>query len=103
MQFVCRPTLVDDLQGKAEILTAQLADFQPERRHADVDVESGRYARMLPGIRGVRLSVQRVEAKFKYDDHTPVERRERRRLPEVGEWRAPQPTLTNPLDHRDAH
>lgn len=111
VQFVCRPTVVDDPQGKAEILTAQLADFQPEGRHADVEVESGPYARMLPGIRGVRLAVQRVEAKFKYDDHTPVEHRERvtdrladrrrgldlgaaaqqrRRLAEVGEWRAPR-------------
>ena len=29
------------------------------------------------GIRGVRLSVLRVEAKFKYDDANPVEHRER--------------------------
>src|SRR6266853_2071583 len=36
VQFVCRPTVVDDPQGKAEILTAQLADFQPEGRHAAV-------------------------------------------------------------------
>jgi transcriptional regulator len=34
VQFVCRATVVDDPQGKAEILTAQLADFQPEGRHA---------------------------------------------------------------------
>jgi hypothetical protein len=54
--------------------------------------------------RGVRLSVQRVEAKFKYDDHTPVERKERRRrLAEVGEWRAPATDPDQPLDHRDAH
>ena len=32
---------------------------------------------MLRGIRGVRLAVLRVEAKFKYDDHNPVEHRER--------------------------
>ena len=34
VQFVCRPTVVDDPEGKAQILTAQLADFQPEGRHA---------------------------------------------------------------------
>jgi transcriptional regulator len=34
--FVCWPTVVDDPQGKAEILTAQLADLQPEGRHATV-------------------------------------------------------------------
>jgi transcriptional regulator len=63
---------------------------------------------MLPGIRGVRLSVLRVEAKFKYDDANPVEHRQRvigyleerdrgldagaadqqrRRLAAIGEWR----------------
>ena len=38
VQFVCRPTVVDDPEGKAQILTAQLADFQPEGRHAAVAV-----------------------------------------------------------------
>jgi transcriptional regulator len=77
VQFVCRPTVVDDAQGKAEILAAQLADFQPEGRHAEVAVDAAPYGRMLPGIRGVRLAVLRVEAKFKYDDANPVEHRER--------------------------
>lgn len=77
VQFVCRPTVVDDPQGKAEILAAQLADFQPEGRHADVTVDAAPYGRMLPGIRGLRLTVLRVEAKFKYDDHNPVDHRER--------------------------
>ena len=107
VQFVCRPTMVDDPQGKAEILAAQLADFQPEGRHAAVTVGTAPYGRMLPGIRGVRLTVLRVDAKFKYDDHNPVEHRERvishlqqrghgldagaaaqqrRRLPAIGDW-----------------
>ena len=77
VQFVCRPTLVDDAQGKVEILTAQLADFQPEGRHATVEVDEPPYGRMLPGIRGVRLTVLQVDAKFKYDDANPVEHRER--------------------------
>jgi len=77
VQFVCRPTVVDDPQGKAEILAAQLADFQPEGRHAEVADDAAPYGRMLPGIRGIRLTVLRVEAKFKYDDHNPVQHRER--------------------------
>jgi transcriptional regulator len=77
VQLLCRPTVVDDPQGKADILAAQLADFQPEGRHATVAVDNAPYGRMLPGIRGVRLTVLRVEAKFKYDDHNPVEHRER--------------------------
>jgi transcriptional regulator len=49
VQFVCRPTVVDDPQGKAEILTAQLADFQPEGRHAVVAPGAAPYGRMLSG------------------------------------------------------
>ena len=113
VQFVCRPTVVDDPQGKADILAAQLADFQPEGRHAEVAVDAPPYGRLLPGIRGVRLAVVRVEAKFKYDDHKPVEHREhvigqltqrdhgldhgaatqqRRRLAAIGDWQdSPRP------------
>ncbi len=91
-----------------QILTAQLGDFQPEGRHAAVGVGEEPYGRMLPGIRGVRLAVLRVEAKFKYDDANPVEHRQRvvgyleerdhgldtgaaaqqrRRLAAIGDWR----------------
>jgi transcriptional regulator len=77
LQFVCRPTVVDDPEGKVDILTAQLADFQPSGGHATVAADEGPYGRMLAGIRGVRLAVLRVDAKFKYDDNKPVEYRER--------------------------
>lgn len=108
VQFLCRPTVVDDLQGKVEILTAQLADFQPEGRHATVAVDTAPYGPMLSGIRAVRLEVVRVDAKFKYDDHKPIEHRkriidnleqrgngldpgaahqQRRRLALIGDWR----------------
>jgi transcriptional regulator len=109
VQFVCRPSVVDDPQGKVEILRAQLDDFQPEGRHAEVALGEDPYGRMLPGIRGLRLAVERVEAKFKYDDANPVEHRQRvighledrdrgldtavagqqrRRLAAIGDWRA---------------
>jgi transcriptional regulator len=109
VQFVCRPTVVDDPAGKQEILSAQLADFQPEGGHAAVAVDAAPYGRLLPGIRGLRLAVLRVDAKFKYDDQKPVEHRERvtarldqrnrgldaraaaqqrRRLAEIGDWEA---------------
>lgn len=77
VQFVCRPEVVDDPAGKSAILEAQLEDFQPEGRHASVAPATEPYGRMLPGIRGVRLLVLRVEAKFKYDDQKPVDHRER--------------------------
>lgn len=109
VEFVCRPTVVDDAQGKVDILSAQLSDFQPEGRHAAVSVDAEPYARMLPGLRGLRLEVLRVDAKFKYDDSNPVEHRQRvvayleergrgfdagaarqqqRRLDAIGDWRA---------------
>jgi transcriptional regulator len=108
VQFVCRPTIIDDPDAKAQLLTEQLADFQPEGRHAPVAAGQAPYGRMLPGIRGVRLAVSRVEAKFKYDDANPIEHRQRvigyletrdhgldaaaavqqrRRLAAMGDWR----------------
>lgn len=108
VQFTCRPAIVDDPQAKADLLTAQLADFQPEGRHASIVFDQPPYGRLLPGIRGVRLAVLGVEAKFKYDDHNPLAHRERvidrfrdrdrgldagaaaqqrRRLAAIGEWK----------------
>lgn len=107
VQLVCRPTVVDDAEGKVAILAAQLGDVQPEGGHAELAVDAAPYGRMLSGIRGLRLAVVRVDAKFKYDDHKPVEHRERvttrleergrgldagaaaqqrRRLAAIGEW-----------------
>ena len=108
VQFVCRPTIVDDPHGKVQILATQLGDLQPEGGHAAVGVDDEPYGRMLPGIRGVRLAIERVEAKFKYDDANPVDHRQRvigyleerdrpldggaaaqqrRRLSAIGDWR----------------
>lgn len=77
VQFVCTPVIIDDPQGKADILSAQMTDAQPEGGFGEMAVDSGPYGRMLPAIRGLRLQVIRVEAKFKYDDHKPAEHRER--------------------------
>lgn len=77
VQFRCRPTVVDDPVAKAELVAAQLADVQPEGRHGVMAADEGPYARMLPGLRGVRLEVLGVDAKFKYDDHKPRAHRER--------------------------
>ena len=108
VQFVCTPTVVDDKQGKADLLVAQMADFQPEGNHGEIAANSGPYHRMLSGIRGVRLQVLSVEAKFKYDDEESVHHREsvsaqldarghgldaraatqqRRRLAQIGVWK----------------
>ncbi|MGW1622230.1 FMN-binding negative transcriptional regulator [Streptomyces sp. NPDC002172] len=75
VQFTCRAGIVDDPEAKAELLRRQLAHFQPDGDHAPVAVDQPPYGRMLPGIRGLRLEVTDVRAKFKYDDHRPVEHR----------------------------
>ena len=62
VQLIADATVVDDEAGKAEILRIQLADQEPGSDVAD----PAEHARRLPGIRGVRLAVREVRAKFKY-------------------------------------
>ncbi|MFF3315064.1 FMN-binding negative transcriptional regulator [Streptomyces sp. NPDC003035] len=108
VQFTCRAHIVDDPEAKAELLRRQLAHFQPAGDHAPVAVDQPPYGRMLPGIRGLRLEVTTVRAKFTYDDHKPVDhrtavadhlaergrpldvptaRQQRRRLDRIGPWK----------------
>lgn len=86
VQFTCRATIVDEPSAKAELLSRQMAHFQPDGDHAPIDPDQPPYGRMLPGIRGLHLDVTEVRAKFKYDDHKPVEQRTdtARRLTERG-------------------
>ncbi len=75
VQFICRPEILDDPEAKAGLLRTQLAHIQPEGGHAPVETGEPPYGRMLPGIRGLRLHILNVLAKFKYDDHNPAEHR----------------------------
>ena len=61
-QLIATATVVDDPEEKAEILRAQLSATEPRSDVAD-PLE---HARRLPGIRGLRLAVREVRAKFKY-------------------------------------
>jgi len=110
VQFTCDSEIIDDPQAKADLLGSQLRHLQPDGDHAEVDIEAEPYGRLLPGIRGLRLTIIEVIAKFKYDDHKPIEHRSRvsqllvqrgrlqdagaarqqtRRLAERGEWKQP--------------
>ncbi|MFI6444796.1 FMN-binding negative transcriptional regulator [Kitasatospora sp. NPDC050543] len=73
VQFSCTAETVEDPAGKAEILNRQLAHFQPETPQTRVVPGGEPFGRLLPGIRGLRLTVREVRAKFKYDDKKPVE------------------------------
>ena len=70
VQLTCHAEIVVT-QRKAELLRRQLAHFQPRGDHAQVGVDMPPYGRMLSGIRGLRLHVASVAAKFKYDDQRP--------------------------------
>ncbi|MEV0234846.1 FMN-binding negative transcriptional regulator [Nonomuraea sp. NPDC050786] len=77
VQLTCRARIVDDGEGKADILRRQLAHHQPDGGYGEMAADAGPYRKMLSAIRGLRLEVVDVRAKFKYDDHRPVEFRER--------------------------
>jgi len=68
--------IIDDPVAKAAILARQLSHFEPEgstRVAPGVDVESDR--RLMPGIRGLRLTITGVNAKFKYGGNKTQEHR----------------------------
>jgi transcriptional regulator len=62
VQLIADATVVDDADGKAAILREQLGRTEPGSGAAD-PIEHGR---RLAGIRGIRLAVREVRAKFKY-------------------------------------
>ncbi|MEV5593850.1 FMN-binding negative transcriptional regulator [Streptomyces sp. NPDC052496] len=66
VQLTCTAHIVDDPQEKAALLERQLGHFQPEGGSAPVTADGPPYGRQLPGIRGLRLEVTDVRAKFKY-------------------------------------
>jgi transcriptional regulator len=76
VQFVATPTIIDEPVDKAFILNEQMKDIQPEHAPTVADNDD-QYGRMLSGIRGLRLAIVDVEAKFKFDDHNSIEFRER--------------------------
>ncbi|MFD7451605.1 FMN-binding negative transcriptional regulator [Kitasatospora sp. NPDC059827] len=72
VHFHCTAEVVESAEGKAEILNRQLAHFQPETPEVRVVPGRTEFGRLLPGLRGLRLTVREVRAKFKYDDKKPA-------------------------------
>ncbi|MEU7090799.1 FMN-binding negative transcriptional regulator [Kitasatospora aureofaciens] len=73
VHFHCTAEVVESAEGKAEILNRQLAHFQPETPDVRVVPGANEFGRLLSGLRGLRLTVREVRAKFKYDDKKPAE------------------------------
>jgi transcriptional regulator len=62
VQLIGLASVVDDEAGKAEILRVQLGVTEPGSGAAD----PSEHGRRLAGIRGIRIAVRDVRAKFKY-------------------------------------
>jgi transcriptional regulator len=62
VQLIGLASVVDDETGKAEILRVQLGVTEPASGAAD----PSEHGRRLSGIRGIRIAVRDVRAKFKY-------------------------------------
>ena len=76
VQLACDVEPVDDPAALAAILERQLGHFQPEGLHAPVEPGDNRYARLFPAIRGLRLHVTDVRAKFKFGGNRTPEHQE---------------------------
>jgi transcriptional regulator len=70
-QLIADAQIVDDAEGKAEILRIQLGDVEPDSDVAD----PAEHGRRLTGIRGLRLAVREVRSKFKYGGNVDDEHR----------------------------
>lgn len=77
VQAIGRCDLVDDDEGMAEILRVMLAALQPEGGYRPVEPGDNPYARQFRAIRGIRLTIDDVRAKFKFGGNRPLEHREK--------------------------
>ncbi|NEC90192.1 FMN-binding negative transcriptional regulator [Streptomyces sp. SID12501] len=77
VQLRCTAHVVDDPAEKAALLNRQLSHFQPAGGSARVAAGEAPFGRMLAGIRGIRLEVTDVRAKFKYAEKKPAEVQDR--------------------------
>ncbi|MFJ3234098.1 FMN-binding negative transcriptional regulator [Streptomyces sp. NPDC086787] len=77
LQLHCTAHVVDDPAEKADILNRQLGHFQPDGGSVRVAPGEIPYGRQLSGIRGLRLEVTEVRAKFKYAGKRSPEVRDR--------------------------
>jgi transcriptional regulator len=66
VQLTCDVRVIDDPAEKAGLLDRQLAHFEPGSARLPVSAEEDPDRRLLPGIRGIELTVTDVRAKFKY-------------------------------------
>jgi transcriptional regulator len=69
VHLLCTATVVDDPAEKAALMDRQYARFQPDSAHEPIVPGEAPFGKMLSAIRFLRLRVDEVRAKAKYDDH----------------------------------
>ncbi|MGH9395613.1 MAG: FMN-binding negative transcriptional regulator [Terriglobia bacterium] len=72
VQAVAEATIVDDPEELAALLLRLLNHFQPEGGHFPVEAGDNPYGRQLGAIRGLRLHISSVRAKFKFGNNKSV-------------------------------
>jgi transcriptional regulator len=75
VQLTCDTTVVDDPEQLARLLSDLMDHFQPEGRHAPVEAGDNPYGRQFGAIRGLRLRIREVRAKFKFGGNRPLAHR----------------------------
>ena len=68
-------TTIDTDSALADLLNRQMLRFQPEGKHHPVQPGDNPFGRMLAAIRGVRVAIQTVDAKFKFGGNRDPEHR----------------------------
>lgn len=71
VQLTCHAEIVTEAEDKLDILRAQIADLDPELG------DPAQMPRLMSGIRGLRLTIEEIRGKFKYDGHKDDEHRAR--------------------------
>ncbi|HEV7208665.1 MAG TPA: FMN-binding negative transcriptional regulator [Mycobacteriales bacterium] len=71
VQVIGRAEVISDAAGILEILRRQLGVLQPDLPVVDPSVHTAK----LPAIRGIRLPIEQVRAKFKYGGNVDVAHR----------------------------
>jgi transcriptional regulator len=75
VQLACDAQIVDDPAELASLLRELMGHFQPEGRHAPIEPGDNPYARQFHAIRGLRLQIRDVRAKFKFGGNRPAAHR----------------------------
>lgn len=75
VQATAEAAIVDEPGELAELLSRLLRHFQPEGGHFPVEAGDNPYGRQLGAIRGLRLRISSVRAKFKFGNNKSVAHR----------------------------